>query len=675
MRPKLWNGPNAMGEGLVRGLELTDSPFLSAHTADGVYAGVMDGKGEVKVQQEQYLGGFVCRPQSLVTPSELFWGKPFVDEFDVPINPPLGTDYGDDPQALIRTAYDSKTKRARAKYRVKRGQTDQYGHVDWQGKKPKRDVISWRAQSWNRMSWPVDGGVAPTKIYDFSAATNSVQRHWCQGISTSIYTKFTTITAPGTVQGAAYAVLNNNRKLVAITGSHTSVEFKYMDVDTGIWEPTVASYTAPTAYVAVQCWYFNRDGTKAACVYVNSYGTKVVELAITVNELGEVVGIFTELTDTVATATPATVQERTLSWSFSQTGDSHGVESPAGTYNAQLTNTQSATYTDLIPVVYGPVIAADYSVNAAEPDVLLARYRLMPTSRIAEAYNRTATTAYVYSSSTTIDSISANDSASWTSSIGNVASVWGPIDSLLAYQEAYRKEVVVGDTVLVTLRVEDAPVTSGTRTANKEVVAGETTADTATDSSTTIGTVGSQTMQQVFGLDLRWKSASTVMFIGAITTDTATKSLPGGSSTTSNTPAYAPWWHIGVGAYLTNESPYDIEPADSSGASDPEDPAESAPLLDLNTDESSTGGGTTQWQVVLTDLYYAFPGQSNSGIYQTRFAWSATYYGLGFVSAHFDSPETGGKIVWSKLTGVADAPAKLEFEQYSLPWFWRIGVV
>lgn len=46
-RPKLWNGPNALGEALVRGLELTGSPYLTAIAGD-VYAGVMDGKGEVK---------------------------------------------------------------------------------------------------------------------------------------------------------------------------------------------------------------------------------------------------------------------------------------------------------------------------------------------------------------------------------------------------------------------------------------------------------------------------------------------------------------------------------------------------------------------------------------------------------------------------------------------------
>lgn len=46
-RPKLWNGPHALGEGLVRGLELTGAPYLSARAGD-VYAGVMQGKGEVK---------------------------------------------------------------------------------------------------------------------------------------------------------------------------------------------------------------------------------------------------------------------------------------------------------------------------------------------------------------------------------------------------------------------------------------------------------------------------------------------------------------------------------------------------------------------------------------------------------------------------------------------------
>lgn len=54
--PKLWNGPSAVGEALVRALQMTGVPYLSAHTADGVYAGVMDGKAEVK----QGGGDYVC---------------------------------------------------------------------------------------------------------------------------------------------------------------------------------------------------------------------------------------------------------------------------------------------------------------------------------------------------------------------------------------------------------------------------------------------------------------------------------------------------------------------------------------------------------------------------------------------------------------------------------------
>lgn len=49
--PKLWNGTSPVGEALVRALQRTGAPFLSAHTADGVYAGVMNGLSEVKVKE------------------------------------------------------------------------------------------------------------------------------------------------------------------------------------------------------------------------------------------------------------------------------------------------------------------------------------------------------------------------------------------------------------------------------------------------------------------------------------------------------------------------------------------------------------------------------------------------------------------------------------------------
>lgn len=61
--PKLWNGPSPVGEALVRALQQTGSPFLSAATADGVYAGTMDGKSEVK-KTGQLRYPFVATPSS-----------------------------------------------------------------------------------------------------------------------------------------------------------------------------------------------------------------------------------------------------------------------------------------------------------------------------------------------------------------------------------------------------------------------------------------------------------------------------------------------------------------------------------------------------------------------------------------------------------------------------------
>ncbi|THF55906.1 hypothetical protein [Pseudothauera rhizosphaerae] len=46
--PKLWHNSSAVGEALVRALQRTGVPWLSAHTADGVEANVMDRLAEVK---------------------------------------------------------------------------------------------------------------------------------------------------------------------------------------------------------------------------------------------------------------------------------------------------------------------------------------------------------------------------------------------------------------------------------------------------------------------------------------------------------------------------------------------------------------------------------------------------------------------------------------------------
>lgn len=52
--PKLWNGPSPVGEALVRALQRTGSPFLSAHAGD-VTAGTMNGPSEVKRGSEGLL--------------------------------------------------------------------------------------------------------------------------------------------------------------------------------------------------------------------------------------------------------------------------------------------------------------------------------------------------------------------------------------------------------------------------------------------------------------------------------------------------------------------------------------------------------------------------------------------------------------------------------------------
>lgn len=77
MKPKLWNGPHALGQGLVRGLELTGSPYLSSHAGD-VTAGVMDGKGEVKFGGGEYICCFWRAYETVVPNTRFAYGYYYV---------------------------------------------------------------------------------------------------------------------------------------------------------------------------------------------------------------------------------------------------------------------------------------------------------------------------------------------------------------------------------------------------------------------------------------------------------------------------------------------------------------------------------------------------------------------------------------------------------------------
>lgn len=284
-RPKLWNGPHALGEGLVRGLELTGSPYLSASTGDGVYAGVMHGKGEVKFKQEKLVGGFISRPQSGALLTPVFWGKPFKDGAGTDINPPLGTEAGEDPHALFRATYDKTTKTAGNPYVVRRGQPDKYGTVDWQGKTPK-NVLSWDAMSWigpvaSRWEYgyvnPQGGAASAT---DGAARRVPVMRYQCVGVGTSVYRNLDTyLTAPEVVHGAAIVKSIGTKKCIVAIGTDAAVKIGFLDAE-GEFTQISAHNRLTTQHFMTQGWYFNSSGDRAVCMYSSGSASYVVEFAL-----------------------------------------------------------------------------------------------------------------------------------------------------------------------------------------------------------------------------------------------------------------------------------------------------------------------------------------------------------------------------------------------------------
>jgi hypothetical protein len=78
---------------------------------------------------------FIFQPsKGLAFFSSKTYGKPFLDEFDNEINPPLGTESGADPAWIAEKSSTS--------FNFERGQDTQYGVWSWIGRK-KSDVLTW----------------------------------------------------------------------------------------------------------------------------------------------------------------------------------------------------------------------------------------------------------------------------------------------------------------------------------------------------------------------------------------------------------------------------------------------------------------------------------------------------------------------------------------------------
>lgn len=315
MKPKLWNGPNAMGEALVRGLRFTASPYLSSETADGVTAGVMDGKGEVKFgdKEETELVFTPLRSNNTDT-TQFNYAAPFTDEFGVEINPPLGTLYSDTrhyPDGTTRKPTWMYISSSEGSGTISKAHKRVYGCRNWIGKK-KSYTLSWAGPSTRSLnitafSQCVLGGTVgyPTDTLVTRRLSEQIGEwdvtNWVYNDFPDIYvfSKFnvafnavdaglsalTTVNGKEThtfvVAGAAMfkgedgwvmrVVLVNSH---AGGATHKLYEFPTTRgadnqiVVSSYDDPVLlGAYTSPVGAYQVSDWYFSRDGAAAVCTF------------------------------------------------------------------------------------------------------------------------------------------------------------------------------------------------------------------------------------------------------------------------------------------------------------------------------------------------------------------------------------------------------------------------
>ncbi|NMG71851.1 hypothetical protein [Parazoarcus communis] len=317
-RPKLWNGPHALGEGLVRGLELTGAPYLSARAGD-VYAGVMQGKGEVKFGEEK-AGDIIFTPVTGVLSTgnletdQVGYAAPYVDEEGAAINPPLGTEtlnpkqysfYNQEPPL---NAWVAKVRGKST--RLEREHTRLYGGRTWFGRRRKR-VLSWSGPS-SRFDHPTVSsiagwGIAPSALvtvrsilYDSSA--DEYLRTWRYasfpdvlvfedervvfdaleaGLATATTIPATPVlTYSRAVMGAA--IYEGKLRVVMGTGrrqaTHTFTFYEAPLTGVGVADYTelteIASYSS--AHTMMSDWYFDAKGENAVCTFDTGEAYSVV---------------------------------------------------------------------------------------------------------------------------------------------------------------------------------------------------------------------------------------------------------------------------------------------------------------------------------------------------------------------------------------------------------------
>lgn len=285
--PKVWGGPNPVGEALVRGLQMTGQPFLSAQTADGTWAGAMNGFYEVRGEPPE-TSRLVFEPveltpqgaSGLVYPSYNTYGRPFSDAGGA-VNPPLGTVGGDDQVWRLSVGKSSYSRR--------RGNPRNYGLRNWiKG----ATVISWKGPS-SRLAneLQIVGNLTPFGRSQFDVTYSPSDdlpdewfvlgaryKLWRQLKSTKVFHRFEVLldTAQredmeGYVCGAAKHVAESGAislMVVTLTGFISPTFRAYRVALFGQGAAELLHTASPGAgYYMDSDWYFDSSGENACCTF------------------------------------------------------------------------------------------------------------------------------------------------------------------------------------------------------------------------------------------------------------------------------------------------------------------------------------------------------------------------------------------------------------------------
>lgn len=235
------------------------------------------------------IGGFICRPTNSVnTVYEVgqyrYWGKPYTEA-----NKPLGTPMGTKPFLVIQPK-KGQNGTLLDEYKVTKGiDGAKYGQIDWQGDDVERDVLSWSAGSWDRLTFNAagqpqyrwnqwEGG----NVTDSEKSEMMVQR--CRNIGTgnAVYAKLRAVKvfSGGVVEGACFSTVWSARSMVAVLRSSVGAGSAFTFVKVGSPDVVIGIYTVPANTVNLHGWYFNKSGTKARCTFASKTDQFAVEATL-----------------------------------------------------------------------------------------------------------------------------------------------------------------------------------------------------------------------------------------------------------------------------------------------------------------------------------------------------------------------------------------------------------